>query len=67
MNSYTGEPYAKNYNAMAPDFGEVYDRDDFTKMFPMGHETEKKIIWSCAPSIQLSRGLQSFKNYLKTA
>ena len=42
MNSYTGEPYAKNSNAMAPDFGEMYDRDDFTKMFPMVHRIETK-------------------------
>ena len=27
---------------MTPDFGEVYDRADFTKMFPMVHGTEKK-------------------------
>ena len=41
MNSYTGEPYANNFNAMAPHFGEVYDLADFTKMFPMVHGTEK--------------------------
>ena len=52
---------------MAPEFGKVYDRADFTKMFPMVHGTEKKIVWSCTPPVQLSRGLQSFENHLRTA
>ena len=52
---------------MAPGFGEVYDRADFTKMFSMAHGTQKKIVYSCTPPVQLSRGLQNFENYLKTA
>ena len=67
MNSYTGGPYTQNKNAMAPEFGKVYDRADFTKMFPMVHGTQKKIVWSCTPPVQLSRGFQSFENHLKIA
>ena len=29
---------------MAPDFAEMYDQADFTKIFPMVHGTEKTII-----------------------
>ena len=44
MNSYTRGPYTENKNATAPDFGKVYDRADFTKMFLLVYGTQKKIV-----------------------
>ena len=52
---------------ISPDFGKVYDRADFTKIFPMVHGTQKYLVWSCTPPVQFSRWLQSFENHLKTA